>query len=98
MTMKLTQSARLFKALGCEQRLQVLRLLKKWGGMDACCEGVQKAFTRASEELNVSRSTLSHHFKELEAAGLIVCERDGQAMRCRINEDALVEIRQFMKD
>jgi len=98
MIMKLSRTARIFKALGCEQRLEVLRLLKQWGGMDACCEGVQKAFTKASEELRISRSTLSHHFKELENAGLITCERNGQAMTCRISEEALAEVQSFLKD
>jgi len=98
MTVKLSGTARIFKALGCEQRLRVLRLLKQWGGMDACCDGVEKAFTRASAELKVSRSTLSHHFKELEQAGLIVCERNGQAMTCKINEKVLQEVQAFLKD
>ncbi len=83
------QATRVFRALGCEQRIRLLRLLRKWDGIDPCCDGVLKAFTRASKELQISRSTLSHHFKELETAGLIVCRRNGQAIACKVNEELL---------
>jgi ArsR family transcriptional regulator len=95
--MKPSDTARIFKALACEQRIRVLELLKQWGGFGACCEGVTRAFTKASEELNISRSTLSHHFKELENAGLIVCERDGKSFNCRINEKVIKLVREFLK-
>lgn len=74
----------------------LLHLLREWNGLDECCDGVLKAFTRASEELKISRSTLSHHFKELENAGIIVCQRNGQAMACRVNEAALREAHAFL--
>lgn len=64
--------------------------------MDQCCNGVRKAFTMASEELNIGKSTLSHHFKELENAGLITCVRSGQALECKVNEKALNELRSFL--
>jgi len=84
-----------FKALGCDQRLKIIQLLREWEGIDSCCGGVLKAFTRISEEINVSRSTLSHHFKELENANLIICERQGQSMHCKVNEELLAEIKNF---
>ena len=90
--------ARKLKALACEQRLRLIFLLKEWEGIDECCDGVRKAFTMASEELEIGRSTLSHHFRELENAGLIDCRRHGQAMECKVNEDALDEIRIFLGD
>ena len=95
--MKQSRVVRIFKALGCEQRVEVLRLLRKWGGMDSCCNGVDRAFTRASEELKISRSTVSHHFKELENAGLIACERKGKSVVCRVDEEALQEAQEFLK-
>jgi ArsR family transcriptional regulator len=94
--MEVESLAKKFKALSCDQRLQLLILLKKWEGIDACCDGVRKAFTMASEALNIGKSTLSHHFKELENAGLITSIRNGQAFECKVNEKALDEIRNFL--
>lgn len=64
---------------------------------DECCNGVLKAFSRACDLLDISRSTVSHHIKELEASGLLTCERQGQSMCCQVNEGALDEIRAFLK-
>lgn len=97
MVMELSKAAKIFKALSCEQRLKLLKLLLKWEGIDGCCDGVIKAFTRASEELNISRSTLSHHFKELENSGIINCVRNGQALSCKVNEEALESVMTFLK-
>ncbi len=94
--MELSQAIKIFKALACEQRFMLLQLLREWNGVDPCCDGVLKAFTRASEELKISRSTLSHHFKELENAGLILCERNGQSMACKVNEAALRQAQDFI--
>lgn len=88
--------AKKFKALSCDQRIKLLELLKRWEGLDDCCDGVRKAFTRASEELHIGRSTLSHHFKELENAGLIKCVRNGQAVECKVDEESINEIRNFL--
>lgn len=96
--MELSRAIKVFKALACEQRVLLLQLLRKWNGLDACCDGVLKAFTKASEELKISRSTLSHHFKELESAGIITCKRNGQSMACRVNEVALHEALVFLGD
>jgi ArsR family transcriptional regulator, arsenate/arsenite/antimonite-responsive transcriptional repressor len=93
--MEIWEVAKVYKALCCDQRLRIIQLLREWEGMDACCDGVLKAFTRMSEEIHVSRSTLSHHFKELENANLIICERQGQAMHCKVNEKILSEISHF---
>jgi ArsR family transcriptional regulator len=95
--MRDSRLVRILKALACEQRLEVIRLLRKWEGIDPCCDGVERAFTRASEELDLARSTVSHHFKELENAGLIVCERRGKSVLCKLNEEALDEVREFLK-
>lgn len=94
--MELSSLTKKFKALACEQRLMLLQFLKEWEAIDTCCDGVRKAFTKASKELNISRSTVSHHFKELENAGLITCFRNGQAVECKVNEEAINEIRNFL--
>lgn len=107
--MELSNQARIFKALGNEQRLRLFRMIYRMGRegapvsaaraaaeTDACCP-VKKAFTAACECLGLAPSTISHHFKELQNAGLITCTRDGQAFLCKVNEEALEAVRGFLK-
>jgi len=64
-----------------------------------CCKVArtfQKAFSSVCGCMNLSRSTISHHFKELQNAGLISCEREGQTFRCSVNEAAIESIKQFL--
>ena len=66
---------------------------------EPCCPGLgtlQKAFSKVCGCMDLSRSTISHHFKELQNAGLITCEREGQLFRCRVNQDAVDAIKQFL--
>jgi len=66
----------------------------------SCCNingGLEKAFTKICDCMNLSRSTISHHFKELQNAGLITCEREGQNYRCKINEEVVESIKDFLK-
>jgi ArsR family transcriptional regulator len=98
MIMKLSNLSRYFKALSSEPRLRVfMMILEAEREEDECCNGVLKAFSRACDLLDISRSTVSHHIKELEASGLLTCERQGQSMCCQVNEGALDEIRAFLK-
>jgi ArsR family transcriptional regulator len=59
--------------------------------------GIEKAFTKICDCMKLSRSTISHHFKELQNAGLITCEREGQTYRCSINEETVNAIKDFLK-
>ena len=58
---------------------------------------VDKAFTKACDHLSIARSTVSHHMKELENAGLISMTRNGQSFICKINMDAIKAIQQFLR-
>lgn len=91
------QAAKIFKALSSEQRLNLFRMIYYWQKTmpkEECC-GVQKAFTRACECMDLSRSTISHHLKELQQAGLISCDRNGQALVCSINKELVEEIKEY---
>ena len=102
--MKLSKLAAIFKALSNEQRLKLFNMIYYWNkacnhknhSQNKCC-GVEKAFSKACGCLNISRSTISHHFKELQTAGLITCNRKGQMCICRINEKAIKEIKTFLE-
>lgn len=102
-TMNDESLAKIFKALSNEQRLRIFRMLCEWQGAgdadrleEGCC-GVAKGFTRACCSLDLSRSTISHHFKELQAAGLISLKRSGQSSVCAVNPEAIEAIRHFLQ-
>jgi len=111
--MELSNYLKIFKALSNEQRLKIFIMIYKGccstpgkRGSEfrienkACCPVagvIEKAFTKVCECMNLSRSTVSHHFKELQNAGLITCERDGQMYRCKVNEEAVNAIMDFLK-
>ena len=66
----------------------------------SCCPaggGMEKAFTKICECMDLSKSTISHHFKELQNAGLISCEREGQMFRCKVNQEAINSVKEFFK-
>ena len=100
-----TRLAKVFKALSNERRLELFRLIygrcqleesqaRKEG--KGCCGGIEKAFTMACGCMDLSRSTISHHFKELQSAGLITCTRQGQTYMCQVNEDYVDAVRGFL--
>jgi ArsR family transcriptional regulator len=101
--MKQLNIPKIFKALSNDQRLKLFKMIydlqmKKCLNKNiSCVEGVDKAFTMACSHLKVSRSTVSHHMKELENAGLITMTRTGQSFTCEINMDAVTAIKQFLE-
>ena len=104
--MKEIELSKIFKALSSEQRLTIFKMLYEWQ-QDACCttvdyakieEGMEKCFTKVCCSMPLSKSTISHHFKELENAGLITCTRNGQNFVCKVNQEAIQAVRNFLKD
>ena len=95
--MKQTNLERYFKALSCAQRLRVFEIIRQAQAADGQCAGLMKAFTCCCEELDVSRSTVSHHLKELENAGLIDCTKHGQSVCCRVNAKAVEAMKEFLQ-
>ncbi|NIQ01237.1 MAG: helix-turn-helix domain-containing protein [Nitrospinaceae bacterium] len=104
--MKTKNLAKIFKALSNESRLELFRMIYGQCQEEAqraekagkeCCEGIEKAFTLACGCLDLSRSTISHHFKELQNAGLITCTRQGQTFLCQVNEEHVEAVRDFLK-
>ena len=110
---KLSNYSRIFKALSNEKRLKIFMMIYNQcyspeGEKEShfkietssCCPVtgvVEKAFTKICGCMNLSKSTISHHFKELQNAELITCERDGQTFHCKVNEETVATIREFLK-
>ncbi len=109
MSVELSKYSKVFKALSNEQRLKLFMMIyeslnKCKESSEDCCigagrassDGFEKAFSAACIVLDLSKSTISHHFKELQNAGLISCERKGQSFICRVNEDLIEEIKNLL--
>jgi DNA-binding transcriptional ArsR family regulator len=89
-----------FKALSNPNRLRIFLRLT------SCCapgtvwtveEGqVGACVGDLGQDLDVAPSTVSHHIKELQRAGLIECERRGQKVECRIAAKVLEELSAFL--
>lgn len=85
---------RAFKALGHENRFRLF--MEIWReGSGSYSEGHTCFLTDVIERLNVGAPTVSHHLKELVAAGLISTEKQGKFVTCRVNPKALEAIRVF---
>ncbi len=109
MVVEHSKYSKIFKALSNEQRLKLFLLLyenakksvseNNGSNGEECCElpGMEKAFTVACQVMSISRSTVSHHFKELQNAGLIKYERKGQYYICHINMDTVNMIKEILE-
>lgn len=92
--------SRAFRALGHPHRLTIVRALV--GRAAACCTADRAAdcvLDPAScnvgdlgQLVDIAPSTLSHHLKELDHAGVIERARDGRYLYCRVNEAVLNEL------
>ena len=78
--------ARVFKALGDENRIKILTLLHT-GERCAC---------RLQEALNISQPTLSHHMRILQDAGLVSARKDGKWIYYSLSEEGAKKAQQML--
>ena len=83
--------ARALRALANPNRLAIFERIHDDG---LCCRTDHTGNTvcAIAEDFALALSTVSHHLKELRAAGLITCERRGQQVVCAINHDTLAQV------
>ena len=78
----------IFKALGDENRIRILKLLHS-GEKCAC---------KLLEELNISQSTLSHHMKILCDARIVTGRKEGKWMHYSICCEGVAETRALLEE
>jgi DNA-binding transcriptional ArsR family regulator len=87
--MKIETAAKQLEALGNLTRLAIYRNL-----VEAGSQGSPVGEIKA--ELDVPGSTLSHHIARLVNAGLLSQQRDGQSLVCRVNNESMDELMEFL--
>ena len=92
--------ARVFKALGDENRMAIFQFLRSCcgSGCDVTEESAQRTVSEIAGQFDLALSTVSHHLKELRNADLIVCDKHGKNVYCRINSQLLEQLAQFMRE
>ena len=90
-----------FKALSNPNRLQIFqRLLSCCSPGSICSEKDVTGFCvgQLGEDLAVAPSTLSHHIKELQQAGLILTQRKGKNIECFVEPEKVKILNQFFSN
>lgn len=82
------KTALIFKALGDENRIRILKLLRS-GERCAC---------KLLEELNISQPTLSHHMKILCDAGIVNGRKEGKWMHYSISAEGSRDIQLLLQE
>lgn len=88
----------MFKALSNPNRLQIFqRLLNCCELGTACSTKLTRGFCvgELGEDLAVAPSTLSHHIKELQRAGLISTQRNGKNVECFVDPIKVQTLKEF---
>lgn len=88
----------IFKALANGHRLKIYNILT-----NCCTPGTSCASDEVfsccvgdlDSQLDIAASTLSHHLKELNRAGLINMKREGKQVFCSVNTDRLLQLQQL---
>jgi ArsR family transcriptional regulator, arsenate/arsenite/antimonite-responsive transcriptional repressor len=83
----LEEGAKLFKALGDETRLAIIRQLQEQGEVCAC---------DFSACCDLAQPTVSHHLKVLRDAGVVKTQKQGLWVYYSLNSDKLEALRAWL--
>ena len=92
--------AEMFKALSNPHRLALFSRLMNCCTPGTKCspdEAVRFCVGELGEGLDIAPSTLSHHLKELNRAGLVSMERRGKNVECWLEPETLQNLAAFFK-
>ncbi len=90
--------ARALKALANPHRLAILTRLVRCCPPGSACRGDdrrQPCVGELGRDLGIVPSTVSHHLKELRAAGLVNMTRRGQTIECSVDAGAIERLAEF---
>ena len=85
----------IFKALANVHRLKIYNILTSCctpGSSCATDEVFSCCVGDLDSQLDIAPSTLSHHLKELNRAGLINMKRDGKQVICSVNTEMMQQL------
>jgi len=85
--------AEIFKALSTPNRLAIfLRLISRCPPGTSCAfdEEIRECVGDVGRDLGISRTTVSHHVKELRRAGLLRVERRGRNIECWVDDETVL--------
>lgn len=85
--MDLKEYASMFKALGDETRLFILKELIVNKELCAC---------KLLEKVNCNQSTLSHHMKILTDSGLVIANKDWKWVHYSINKEKIEALKNYL--
>ncbi|GBF34409.1 regulatory protein [Desulfocucumis palustris] len=89
--MDIKKMAKIFKALSNPNRLELYLKIADARESDFQTSG-ECFVTDIIDSLNIGAPTISHHIKELANADLIITEKRGKFLTCRVNEQLVAEI------
>lgn len=87
--------AKIFKALGNENRLEIYKEIAKLEDVDYE-QKCQCSISDLLSCLKIGAPTISHHLKELTNANLITTEKNGKFLIAHLNKKTLEKIRDFI--
>lgn len=87
--METSEIAKMFKALGDENRLRIINRI--------CCNG-EVCACNLLEDLDITQPTLSHHMKSLCECGLVDARKEGRWMYYSLNEEHLSVLKEAIDE
>ena len=96
---ELEHYSNIFKALSNPHRLSIFMRLATCCSPGTACDTdeICECVGELSKNLSIAPSTVSHHIKELNRAGLINLKRRGQNVECSLSPETLDRLSTFFR-